>query len=297
MIKSVFALLEAFDNSNLSLNNLYFFGGTVRDRLLGVEINDFDVLYTGEKSLDETVEMIKAATGMKPVLKKDEFRFVKFAGKLRNAYTYVVDFQISETVESFLLKRDFTINALAVPFSNGLSFFASPETRRVIDVTSGMMDISRRMLRVCYDDAFKEDPLRILRAAFYAAQYDLTIHPQTIRLLTKDGSYLTKVKKERLVNEFLSLFNRNCIGFLDAICELGLDLVLFGMKLDLEKVRLARAVCSNLKEKYAGSKRKRTLIKVSVLYTVGLHETSLMKDVFSNSQIRAVRRLLRSITS
>jgi poly(A) polymerase len=103
-----------------------------------------------------------------------------------------------DVLEEDLLRRDFTINAMA----------RDPLTGEIIDPYGGREDIERRLIRAVGDDPerrFDEDPLRMLRAARFAAQLGFEIEPATYAAIARQASTLAKISKERIRDEFVKL--------------------------------------------------------------------------------------------
>lgn len=103
-----------------------------------------------------------------------------------------------DVLEEDLLRRDFTINAMA----------RDPLTGEIIDPYGGREDIERRLIRAVGDDPerrFDEDPLRMLRAARFAAQLGFEIEPATYAAIARQAGTLAKISKERIRDEFMKL--------------------------------------------------------------------------------------------
>ena len=143
---------------------VYRVGGCVRDRLLGLPVNDIDWVVTGA-----TVAEMEAA-GYKPVGKdfpvflhpesKQEYALARSERKTGPGYRgFEVNSDPGITIEQDLLRRDLTINAMA-----------EDEDGNVIDPYGGQQDIDARSLRHV-SEAFVEDPVRVLRVARFAARF------------------------------------------------------------------------------------------------------------------------------
>src|SRR5690606_28382654 len=88
-------------------------------------------------------------------------------------------------------RRDFTINAMAVPLD---------EPASLIDPHGGKADLNRGVIRVMHPGSFIDDPTRALRAARYAARFGFDLDPATADLLAAVN--LNTVSRERIENEF-----------------------------------------------------------------------------------------------
>ena len=93
-------------------------------------------------------------------------------------------------IETDLLRRDFTINAMAA---------ALTEPQRLIDPSGGLADLERGVLRVLHPDSFRDDPTRALRAARYCARFGFDLDPRTAELLNEVD--LSSVSTERIEAE------------------------------------------------------------------------------------------------
>ncbi len=115
-----------------------------------------------------------------------------------------------------LLRRDFTINALA----------RNPLNGHIIDLFGGRQDLDAHILRAVGnepDKRFDEDPLRLMRAVRFAAQLDFTIEPETRRSIIRQSAKLQKISKERIRDEMNKLLvSPHPAKGLDLLVELGL---------------------------------------------------------------------------
>lgn len=155
----------------------YIVGGAVRDRLLGLPVQDRDWVVVGA-----TPEAMLAA-GYKPVGKdfpvflhpqtQEEHALARTERKSGHGYSgFVVHAEPTVTLEEDLLRRDLTINAIA-----------EDDAGRLIDPYGGQRDLAARVFRHV-SPAFAEDPVRILRVARFAARFpDFTLAPETLALM------------------------------------------------------------------------------------------------------------------
>jgi poly(A) polymerase len=227
-------LAEAFAKAGFSL---YAVGGSVRDALLDeVRREDFEIDFT-TNARPEDIERL-----MKPLctaLWQQGKAFGTIGGTLRESGVKVevttfrseayVDHsrkpsvEWGDSLEADLSRRDFTINALA------LDVIAlneeTPGVQTLFDFYQGFHDLQDRVLRTPIDPEilFSDDPLRMLRAARFAARFDMTIDPAVEAAATKMAERLTKVSAERIRSELdlLLLTHRPSVG-LDFIVRTGL---------------------------------------------------------------------------
>jgi tRNA nucleotidyltransferase (CCA-adding enzyme) len=160
---------------------IYCVGGAVRDRLLGLPVQDHDWVVVG--STPE--EMV--AQGFQPVGKDfpvflhpkthEEYALARTERKTARGYQgFAVYAAPDVTLEQDLLRRDFTINAIAQEFDG------KHADGKLIDPHNGVADLRAGILRHV-SAAFGEDPVRILRAARFAARFGFTIAPETLELM------------------------------------------------------------------------------------------------------------------
>ena len=159
-----------------SNTKIYRVGGAVRDQLLGLPVQDHDWVVVGS-----TPEAM-VAQGFKPVGKDfpvflhpathEEYALARTERKTARGYQgFAVYAAPDVTLEQDLLRRDFTINAIAQD-SEG----------KLIDPHHGIADLRAGILRHV-SAAFLEDPVRILRAARFAARFGFIIAPETLTLM------------------------------------------------------------------------------------------------------------------
>ncbi len=160
---------------------IYMVGGAVRDRLLGRPVNDHDWVVVGARPED------MLARGFVPVGRDfpvflhpkthEEYALARTERKSGRGYRgFVVLASPDVTLEEDLSRRDLTINAIAANAG-----WTSAED--LIDPYGGARDLENRVLRHV-TEAFREDPVRILRVARFAARFtDFTVAPETMRLM------------------------------------------------------------------------------------------------------------------
>src|SRR3989344_3746890 len=160
---------------------IYMVGGAVRDKLLGRPVNDHDWVVVGATP-EQMLELGYLPVGRDfPVFlhpeTREEYALARTERKSGRGYRgFVVESSPDVTLEEDLSRRDLTINAIATS-AYGTS------SGGIFDPYSGAKDIEARVLRHV-TDAFREDPVRILRVARFAARFtDFTVAPETIQLM------------------------------------------------------------------------------------------------------------------
>lgn len=179
--------------------NYFLVGGAVRDKLLNREVVDNDYVVVGS-TVEEMLRLGFSQVGKDfPVFlhpeTKQEYALARTERKSGSGYTgFECDASSKVTLEEDLLRRDLTINAMAMD-----------ENGNIIDPYQGQADIENRVLRHV-STAFIEDPLRVLRVARFAARfhnYGFTIAPDTLALMTKlsESGELLSLSGERVWQE------------------------------------------------------------------------------------------------
>ena len=170
-------------------------GGAVRDALLGLPIQDRDWVVVGGTP-EELV-----ARGFLPVGKdfpvflhpttKEEYALARTERKTARGYHgFTVYAAPDVTLEQDLARRDLTINSIAacayIDWATGrFSAESDLNPANLIDPYNGQADIQAKVLRHV-TDAFREDPVRILRVARFAARFaDFSVAPETMQLMQR----------------------------------------------------------------------------------------------------------------
>lgn len=159
---------------------IYLVGGAVRDSLLGLDAGDRDWMVVGATQAQMEAQGYKPVGRDFPVFLHpqtgEEYALARTERKSGRGYRgFVVDADPSVTLEEDLLRRDFTINAIARDENSG----------ELHDPYGGARDIEQRVLRHV-GPAFSEDPLRVLRAARFMARFaplGFTVAAETLALM------------------------------------------------------------------------------------------------------------------
>lgn len=178
---------------------VYLVGGAVRDQLLGHPYHEKDYVVVGAKPDQLLAQGYQAVGKDFPVFlhpeTKDEYalaRTERKSGQGYHGFEFYTD--ISVTLEDDLIRRDLTINAMAMD-----------DEGKIYDPYHGQKDLNDKILRHV-SDAFAEDPLRVLRVARFAAryhQYGFKIAEETLLLMQKlsDSGELQALTPERVWKE------------------------------------------------------------------------------------------------
>ncbi|HSH72001.1 MAG TPA: multifunctional CCA addition/repair protein [Methylophilaceae bacterium] len=152
-------------------------GGAVRDELLGLPVKDHDHVVVGSTPAEMEAAGYKAVGKDFPVFlhpkTHEEYALARTERKTGPGYKgFQVHAEPGVTLEEDLARRDLTINAIA-----------RDENGNLVDPYHGVADIKARVLRHV-SPAFSEDPVRILRAARFAARFtEFSVAPETYELM------------------------------------------------------------------------------------------------------------------
>lgn len=103
----------------------------------------------------------------------------------------------SKNIEDDLMRRDFTINAIAY----------SPTKGKIIDPHKGQEDLASELIKAVgdADQRFNEDALRMMRAIRFSAQFGYTIESETLNAIANNSDLIKKISKERVRDEFVKM--------------------------------------------------------------------------------------------
>jgi tRNA nucleotidyltransferase (CCA-adding enzyme) len=164
----------------------YLVGGAVRDRLLGLPGSDRDWVVVGASPQEMTAQGFLPVGRDFPVFlhpqTREEYALARTERKSGKGYRgFVVHADPGVTLQEDLARRDLTINAIALPAALADTETLSPAD--LIDPYGGQRDLQARLLRHV-TDAFREDPVRILRVARFAARFtEFSVAPETAQLM------------------------------------------------------------------------------------------------------------------
>ena len=156
----------------------YLVGGSVRDELLGLPVQDRDHVVVGATPAQMVERGFRPVGSDFPVFlhpeTREEYALARTERKTAPGYKgFVFHADADVTLEEDLKRRDLTINAMA-----------RGEDGRLVDPYGGEKDLRARVLRHV-SDAFAEDPVRILRVARFAARFGFSIAPETLALMKR----------------------------------------------------------------------------------------------------------------
>lgn len=169
-------------------DDVWIVGGTVRDALLGRELEDVDLAVAG--GAEQAARAVAAAVRGPVFSMSDQFGTWRAIDRQGGWVCDVSPLQ-APTLEGDLALRDFTVNAMAVPLSGG----------EPVDPHGGRADLDAGVLRVLGPEAYERDPLRPLRMARLATQLPLAPDAETERLTREAAPAVTRASAERVFAE------------------------------------------------------------------------------------------------
>lgn len=157
----------------------YLVGGAVRDKLLDVEAKDRDVVVVGGTVEDMLTRGFRQVGKDFPIFLSN-IDDAEYSLARRSRIGGNASFGPEVTLEEDLSKRDLTINAMAIEI-NG---FSGSVYEKLIDPFHGHDDLLNKVLRMVSAESFREDPIRVLRVARFAARHpDFRIDRDTMDVM------------------------------------------------------------------------------------------------------------------
>ncbi len=211
----------------------YIVGGCLRDLLLGRKPKDFDVatsatpeetrrIFTNSRTIGRRFKIVHVLFRREKVIEVSTFRSLPrhrlWQGKTKS-YLLHRDNRFGSPKED-AARRDFAINAL----------YFDPRNESLIDYVGAFEDIQKRRIQAIGspDISFQEDPVRMLRAAKFAALSDLQIAPQTSAAIRRYRNEIRKANASRLLDELIKIFRTGQTAqIFQAFHEVGLLKAMF----------------------------------------------------------------------
>lgn len=181
-------IIDKFDNE------IYLVGGTVRDFYMGLESTDRDIIVMDQDAREFALKLSELFQATFVPLDEENkiYRIV-----LPDKINYIdVTNPVGDSIEKDLMRRDLTINAIAVNIRTG----------ELIDISGGVTDIMNKCINYVNELNFVDDPLRLLRVYRFQALYGFQLAPETINAVCKYSDLIHKPAVERINYELLKLF-------------------------------------------------------------------------------------------
>ncbi|MCH1458651.1 MAG: polynucleotide adenylyltransferase PcnB [Luminiphilus sp.] len=207
--KSAVAVVARLCENN---HSAFIVGGAVRDLLLGKRPKDFDVatdatpeqivaLFRGARIIGRRFQIVHVRMG-REIIEVTTFRghhggdTSKIAAKSNKGL--LLRDNVYGTLDQDAARRDLTINAL----------YLDPLQHLILDDLNGIEDIKRRTIRIIGDPAgrYREDPVRMLRVARFAAKLGFSVDPATQEAIGECRHLLADIPSARLFDEAIKLF-------------------------------------------------------------------------------------------
>ena len=210
-------LLSALFGLERSSGPLYLAGGTVRDWLLGRPSADLDLVVAS--GAEDCCRLLLSALGRGALIPlgepEDDTARVVWKGLTIDIGGFRGG---ARSIEDDLRLRDFTINAMAVRLVGLID-----DVPTLIDPLGGSRDLERRILQVCSDRAFTDDPLRMLRGYRLGAVLGFALSAAALMAIEASSSLITAVAAERIQHELdLIMESEEARSAFQAMAETGL---------------------------------------------------------------------------
>jgi len=191
---------------------VYVVGGVVRDLFLGRELKEIDLMVIGDGI--EFAKTIAKSMGVKKIVPFPKFSTAHIPTKpipievaAARQETYNEDSrkpnEITYTdLHGDLIRRDFTINAMAMSITPN-------DFGDLHDPYNGIKDLKEKHIVTPLDpdQTFSEDPLRMMRAAYFASGLDLKINDECLSSMKRQSNRISIVSKERITTEFCKILS------------------------------------------------------------------------------------------
>lgn len=192
----------------------FIVGGAVRDLMLGGHPKDFDVatnatpeevkaLFRSARIIGRRFQIVHVRQG-REIIEVTTYRGhhdspgAKSTSSRRSDKGLLLRDNVYGTLEEDAARRDLTVNAM----------YYDPEDNSVLDQMDGASDVKARLVRIIGQPAtrYREDPVRMLRVARFAAKLEFAIETETEEAMHRCGPLLSEIPAARLFDEFLKLF-------------------------------------------------------------------------------------------
>ena len=198
----------------------FLVGGSIRDSLQGIETRDLDVAVAGD-CLALAEELAETLGGTVMSLGQPGRDVARITVPSSDGGRSIIDLSgIEGSISSDLKRRDFTVDAMALP----LREWQTPQWQeRILDPFDGKGDVAQGVIRTTGPAVFKDDPVRLLRAVRLAAKLGFRIEAATAGLIAEQAHLISSAAGERVRDEFLAILSLDgAKDHLELLDELGL---------------------------------------------------------------------------
>lgn len=205
---------------------VFLVGGAVRDHYLNASSKDIDILvqnipnarlvnilksfgkvdFVGQSfgvikftpsNTSQTIDVALPRTE-RPMTQQERTQFYEVNGKFPTGHqAFVATSDHKLPIRADLQRRDFTINAIAKSIDGD-----------IVDPFGGITDLKQGVIRMVNPRAFKDDPLRMLRAVQFAARFNFTIEPETNKQIKNNAEQITTIPGERILIELTKIVDK-----------------------------------------------------------------------------------------
>ncbi len=217
--------IEAFFSQ--SATSAFLVGGYLRDRLLERPSEDIDLAISGDvltiapalaEFLNGHFVILDSEKRMARIILPEEYQTA-------NPVAHLDINTIQKDIYHDLARRDFDIDAMALPLSKASEFIEKKETAEIIDPYHGINGISTKTLSAVSPEIFMDDGLRLLRCVRISGELGFKIEPDTLTLIKENSGCIKNVAGERVREELLRLFRApdtgNAVILLDELGIIG----------------------------------------------------------------------------
>lgn len=201
----------------------YIVGGYVRDTILNLPSNDYDIAVDAPIEKVANILRINGYTvvdasqefgTLAVIINGEKVDIAEFRADTYDGISRQPTVRRVESIEEDLKRRDFTINSMAFEYPTG----------QLIDPFGGQEDLKRGILRTVRNPSvvFEEDPLRIMRAIRFASKYNMDIFPLSPSIVA-NKHHLSRISGERIREELLKGFSKNAVPY--ATLLVGMDIL------------------------------------------------------------------------
>lgn len=272
------SIIKINDNSN----KLFYIGGVVRDELLGRESLDVDITYVGNaieycSKFGEVVQVNPdfgtVRVAIPPLLEITDFgppasgghkvskkMYVDFASTRSESYPQKGHLPVVEKIGCSLkedvMRRDFTINALAKSVTTG----------EIVDYVGGLEDLKNKKLRVLHDESFIDDPTRIIRGLKFATRFGFELEEHTKKL---QDEYLANINYDmsykRVKKELIETFSLNSQSAFQKFIDQKIYKLVTPNDVEIPKVNVENLVTTYLADQPSSCPAAIWLVYVGIL--------------------------------
>lgn len=268
------SIIKINDNSN----KLFYIGGVVRDELLGRESLDVDITYVGNaieycSKFGEVVQVnpdfgtVRVAIPShpspcttSPTVEASGEVTVDFASTRSESYPQKGHLPVVEKIGCSLkedvMRRDFTINALAKSVTTG----------EIVDYVGGLEDLKNKKLRVLHDESFIDDPTRIIRGLKFATRFGFELEEHTKKL---QDEYLANINYDmsykRVKKELIETFSLNSQSAFQKFIDQKIYKLVTPNDVEIPKVNVENLVTTYLADQPSSCPTAIWLVYVGIL--------------------------------